>query len=618
MEMIAELRGVTQRVAQQAKFDACVSKVEAHIAKLSEENDKLAALAFGSDVVLESKDGTKVPAIKQTLIESSDVFSGMFSEHTAEGRDGIVRTDAGAEALRYVSRCVHTSLGAASANTDTLLEVCELAERWNLTAVLRTAAAAFGDRLDSSTALKTLASADRHMQAGSGSDVWKDILEDAAKAVASGMPDVAEGAEFKTLSIEAVAHVMSHLQEATFELPALEGGMESNEYGDWSEPVSWPKDSPSANLPSQGIQTRAGGGAATPAMVPPPPVSGQQFGLHSTVSGGVVGFFVRAQSGSPTLARATIELTKPGGPPGGLNTVRPWQREIGSWLFRAGYGRGYSRVVTEDTAARYTTDGRFRVSGRVTITKEQRQSEVFNLWLLASGAVEAPLTPLAQLQCLRTCACGFDFNVADTATLTAKLAERDLSTEGQPRTLQTRLRDAMFAQLSLSPALHQVSSALATLGACHFKPAAEDGSLFELDAAAMSQVLAHEWLCAGSEKDVLEHVLRWASYAGRTAEVVDSVMPLVRFPLVSMIKPPAKLKELKQRSAVVAELVAEAVKHQVGSTSGSWTLLPAKKHALLPSMPADTEQLRTKRRRFCKKDEIPKVDAATAVLELAF
>ena len=616
--MIAELRGVTQRVAQQAKFNACVSKVEAHIAKLSEENDKLAALAFGSDVVLESKDGTKVPAIKQTLIESSVVFSGMFSEHTAEGRDGVVRTDASAEALRYVSRCVHTSLGAASANTDTLLEVCELAERWSLTEVLRRAAAAFGDRLDSSTALKTLASADRHMQAGSGSDVWKDILEDAAKAVASGMPDVAEGAEFKTLSIEAVAHVMSHLQEATFELPAFEGGLESNEYGDWGEPVSWLKDSPSANLPSQGIQTRAGGGAATPAMVPPPPVCGQQFGLYSSVSGGVVGFYVSARYSSlPTFARATMELTKPGGPPGGLFTIRPWQKDFGgeSRLFRAGAGWGYSRVVTEDTAARYTTDGRFRVSGRVTITKEQRQSEVFNLWLLASGAVEAPLTPLAQLQCLRTCACGFDFSVADAATLTAKLAERDLSTEGQPRTLQTRLRDAMFAQRSLSPALQQASTALATLGACHFKHAAVDGSLFELDAAAMSQVLAHEWLCAGSEKDVLEHVLRWASYAGRTAEVVDSVMPLVRFPLVSMIKPPAKLKELKQRSAVVAELVAEAVKHQVGSTSGS---SPAKKHALLPSMPADTEQPRTKRRRFCKKDEIPKVDAATAVLELAF
>ena len=100
---IAALRRVTQQVAQERNFEACVSRVEAHIAKLTEEKNKLAALAFCADVVLHSKDGIQVPAIKQTLVASSDVFVGMFSGRTTEGREGIVRTDASAEALRYVS-----------------------------------------------------------------------------------------------------------------------------------------------------------------------------------------------------------------------------------------------------------------------------------------------------------------------------------------------------------------------------------------------------------------------------------------------------------------------------------------------------------------------------------
>ena len=50
-----------------------------------------------------------------------------------------------------------------------------------------------------------------------------------------------EGAE-ALRSIEAVAHVMLHLEETTFELPELEGGLESDVHGDWSEPVSFKDD----------------------------------------------------------------------------------------------------------------------------------------------------------------------------------------------------------------------------------------------------------------------------------------------------------------------------------------------------------------------------------------
>ena len=69
--------------------------------------------------------------------------------------------------------------------------------------------------------------------------------------------------------------------------------------------------------------------------------------------------------------------------------------------------------------------------------------------------------------------------------------------------------------------------------------------------------------------------------------MIDKVIPLVRFLLIVMMKPPAEPKELKARSAVVAELIVEAVKYQVGTMPGS---SPAKKYALLPSMPSNTEQ----------------------------
>ena len=52
------------------------------------------------------------------------------------------------------------------------------------------------------------------------------------------------------------------------------------------------------------------------------------------------------------------------------------------------------------------------VKGSVTITARQGQADVLNMWLLATGRVQAPLGPADLLLCLRACACGFDIAAA--------------------------------------------------------------------------------------------------------------------------------------------------------------------------------------------------------------
>ena len=218
MELMEKLRGVTQRVAQQATFDTRVSEMEAYIAKLVQENndriamitkekdeeidkltkesDGLAMLAFESDIFLQSKDGIKVPAIKKTLIESSDHFVTPL-KHFKESREGLITTDNSADALRYVSQCIHTSRAAQDVDADTLLEVCILAEIRDLPEVLKKAAAAFGNRFDSATALEALFSAQQHIREGSiNCAVWKDIFEDAAMAVAVAVPEIVKADKF--------------------------------------------------------------------------------------------------------------------------------------------------------------------------------------------------------------------------------------------------------------------------------------------------------------------------------------------------------------------------------------------------------------------------------------
>ena len=586
-ELVNRLHSIQQRVAHQRQFDACVVEIETLFDSLEKQASELAKLAFCPDVALMSHDGIKVPALEQTLVDASNVFRSMFADHTSEHHNGVVNTDASAAALRFVVERLHSSLNTFK-ETDpaTLLEVCELAERWNLPDVLDEAARNIRSSLDASTACKTLESAERHMQVeGGNSSTWKNIIQSAASLLATSMPSAAEVPEFKTLSVQAIVHVMLHVKSSHVELPSIDANMLSDVDAPFGEPVSW--------LP--GAQST-------------------RFRLFTSVKDdGGVNLHVDRDSDmefSILLESGTLKAVHPSGNPTLTRTLR--NKMFGKTVLRQS---GVGGVLTAENKATYTLDGAFRLEGNVVLAKEQRQSEVFNLWLIASGRAEAPLSPLVQLQCLRTCACDFDFDAAESTELTEKLTARGLSADGSVQALRTRLRDAMFAELQMDPAMREASNALARLSALHFPAAASDGSLVELDASSMSQVLAHEDLNAKSESAVLEHVLSWASYAGRSDEMIDKVMPLVRMPLVSMITPPAALRDLKARSSVVTELVTEAVKQQV---SPSASVNPSKKHALLPSMPEDTEQPRHKRRKLCLSDKIPTVDAAEAVVSLAF
>ena len=161
--------------------------------------------------------------------------------------------------------------------------------------------------------------------------------------------------------------------------------------------------------------------------------------------------------------------------------------------------------------------------------------------------------------------------------------------------------------------------ALAELTAVFLPKVVADGSLFELDAASFSMVLAQDKLVVASESAVLEHALRWASRAGRTEEVVSRVMPLVRFPLVSLLRPSAALKRLQQGNAVVAELIKEALALQVKPVSAVATFVPTRHRLIEGVLPDDTDDVpRAKRRKYCKDDKVAAVDPAEAIFATAF
>ena len=284
-------------------------------------------------------------------------------------------------------------------------------------------------------------------------------------------------------------------------------------------------------------------------------------------------------------------------------------RSFGSFGFDE-TGRGFSTFLkTAELGAYADADGKLTIAGSVTITAAQRQAELFNLWLLATERVAAPLAPAQLLLSLRLCATGFDVANAETSSLQQHLSERGLAATGAKEELQTRLQDAMLAALPTreSP-LGAACSALAYVTASCYEACAKDQSLFELDAASYSTVLAQESLEVKGEARVLEHAVRWASKPGRTEEMVSRVMPLVRFPLVSLLPPSPALSELKGRNQVVAALMKEALKLQMQPEAAHASFTPAK-HPLLDGVLANDETVpRAKRRKLCKGDKVVRMD----------
>ena len=109
-----------------------------------------------------------------------------------------------------------------------------------------------------------------------------------------------------------------------------------------------------------------------------------------------------------------------------------------------------------------------------------------------------------------------------------------------------------------------------------------------------------------------------AQATGRTDETVARVMPLVRFPLVSLLRPSAALKALQQQNAVVAQLIKEALALQVKPTTAVATFTPTK-HQLLEGVLRDTDDVpRAKRRKLCKDDKVVTLDPAEALFAAAF
>lgn len=82
----------------------------------------------------------------------------------------------------------------------------------------------------------------------------------------------------------------------------------------------------------------------------------------------------------------------------------------------------------------------------------------------------------------------------------------------------------------------------------------------ELDLASFVAVLGRQDLFVKDERTVLDVFLKWSQ--GRSATIVDLVVPLVRFPLIHLIPIPADIKTLAKLSPVAKEVLEEALELQ--------------------------------------------------------
>ena len=90
-------------------------------------------------------------------------------------------------------------------------------------------------------------------------------------------------------------------------------------------------------------------------------------------------------------------------------------------------------------------------------------------------------------------------------------------------------------------------------------------------------------------------------------------MPLVRWPLVSLVQLKAPLKALMKRCPVVKELVEEAIGLQM--KPGAEHSFTPKRHRLMDGS-EDTEVPRHKKRKFCRGDKVQALDASSLVAAL--
>ena len=262
------------------------------------------------------------------------------------------------------------------------------------------------------------------------------------------------------------------------------------------------------------------------------------------------------------------------------------------------------------------------INVKLTVSEEQRQFELFNDWVVASGTAPGPLTPAVALLCVRSIACGFgEIDKMDALARKVKLRELDsvfwvdepldgLSDEE----LEVRLKDALATCKPCGDAVKLVCKSFAKLVGARFDVYANDGSLTDLDAASFSEVLALDTLRTSKkdnarrlEKDILDEAMKWASVPGRSGAMIAKVMPLVGFPLVPMLtylNDSPELKALVQRNSTVAGLVKDALNQQLGKKRerDDYSVLDG-------VLPQGAEVPRTKKRKYCHGDKVPEANA---------
>ena len=149
-------------------------------------------------------------------------------------------------------------------------------------------------------------------------------------------------------------------------------------------------------------------------------------------------------------------------------------------------------------------------------------------------------------------------------------------------------------------------------------------SVCQLDSASLSLVLRDHRLVVDLEDKLLEVVDTWAKRPGRTIEMVDKVMPLVRFPFIrSLTSPSPELKALIQASSILPALVKEALELQLTSLNKrkrekGWCEDTPQKFALIEGVLKEETVPRNKRRRSCYKDEVPCLDPAQQLYNAVF
>jgi len=625
---VLELRGIQQRVAQQAQFNTVVARVDAKFCSLkaqvrslqerikAEHNSHqqqqlmLVGTAFFPDVKVVAIDGTLFPACKATLMEASPVLKAMLSAGLKEQRTSEIKTEFPAAALRIVLTALHCpALDAYGQQPfSVLLAACRLCEEWQLLAALTSLAAKMTK--EAATAkpspadwIAALSAAKERMAANLLNRVWQEVAEEAARALALAMPAAASAEGFANLDIPAVCQVMRYVQTATIELPSVEVCPLAPDFTEVDGGLSTDADPFSVN----GIAIRLK--AKKNAFYMDVDLDAiQQPGKH-LYHGSIVGKITVSINHSQGT---TVPIQVTG------STMAMSEEDV--WSFE--------QILPFESMDAFLENGQCIVKGVFKIAAEQRRYEVFNRWLLDSGRIEAPLSVLAALACLRACVSGINPWDMTGVTLKTELQSRDLSSQGEMKELQVRLADAVSVETQCNSCedVDIACKSFTRLIAHNFDSFRRHDmdSLCKLDAASLSLVLCDDRLRVKSEDKLLKVVVKWARCPGRAIEMVDKIMPLVRFPLIrSLTTPSQDLKTLLQVSSILPALVKEALDLQLTplnkrKRADGWRTFTPQKFALIEGVLEEETVPRNKRRRLCTNDEVPCLDPAQQLYSAVF